>query len=356
MDGQDQNSFIKNIRGRGALENPSGRFERIATVTDAYEDGEERQIKTEVFKDASKTIISENDSPDLSMEASINPYRGCEHGCIYCYARPTHEYFGLSAGLDFESKIFAKENAAELLCQKLASKSWDPKTIVFSGVTDAYQPIERKMKITRSCLDVLLKFKNPTAIITKNHLVTRDIDILSQMAAIDTATVYISMTTLDREVARAMEPRASTPPLRLRAIEELARAGIPVGVSVAPVIPGLTDHEIPKILEAAANAGATSSFYSIVRLPYGVKDLFQTWAKERYPDRADKILNRIRDLRGGSLNDPNFGSRMQGGGVFAQQTAQVFALYKKKYGLDKGRKLSIAHFRRDAMDAQMSLL
>lgn len=356
MSRNDQNPFIQNIRGRGALENPTGRFERMQTEPDPPEEGaEDRQIKTEIFKDTSRTIISENDSPDLVIEASINPYRGCEHGCIYCYARPTHEYYGMSAGLDFESKIFAKADAAELLRSKLQSKSWQPKTIVFSGVTDAYQPIERKLKITRACLDVLAQFKNPVAIITKNHLVTRDIDILSQLAAIDAVTVYISITTLDRELARNMEPRASTPPLRLKAIEALAKAGIQVGVSVAPVIPGLTDHEIPKILQSAANAGAVSSFYSIVRLPYGVKDLFETWAHERYPDRADKILNRIRAMRGGNLNDPNFGSRMKGAGVFAQQISQLFEMHKKEYGLDRGRKLSTAHFRRDAMDAQQSL-
>lgn len=366
----------QNRRGSGALENPVGRFERLSLNADAdgfqnahdlaqdefaatavADPAAEKRMATQVFRDPSRTIVSTNDSPDLCMDTTLNMYRGCEHGCIYCYARPTHEYLGMSAGLDFETKILAKTDAPKLLQQKLESKSWQPRTLTLSGVTDPYQPLERKMKITRGCLEVLLAFRNPAGIITKNNLVTRDLDILTEMAQHRLIMVNLSITTLDGELARVMEPRTSQPKHRLAAVEAMAKAGVPVGIMIGPVIPGLTDHEIPAILEASANAGARSAGYTIVRLPYGVKDLFQTWLHEHFPDRAQKILNRIRSMRDGKLYNAEFGSRMRGEGFFAEQIAQIFNKYKKLYGLDNGWvKLSTEHFNRDAMNRQLRLL
>ena len=354
-------AFHPPVRGRGALENPAGRYERLENITEpetynalcesGLEDVE-KQIRTEIFRDTSKSIIATNDSPDIGMEATLNPYRGCEHGCIYCYARPGHEYFGLSAGLDFETKIFAKPDAPELLVKKLGSAGWEPKVVTLSGVTDCYQPIEKTMKITRGCLEVLRDFRNPAAIITKNHLVLRDIDIFKEMAKYDCIGIFISVTTLDGVLSRAMEPRASQPHLRLRAIETLAKAGVPVGIMIGPVLPGLTEHEIPSILKAVADAGAKTAHYTMLRLPYGVKDLFQTWLHKHYPDRADKILNRVREMRGGKLYDAEFGTRMRGEGVHADLIASIFSKYKKRHGLTGGTKLSTAHFRRNAYDPQ----
>jgi len=331
----------KAVRGRGTGELAKGRFEKQEV---AYEQEEERQIKTEVFKDSSRSVISYNDSPDIGFSASLNPYRGCEHGCIYCYARPFHEYLGLSAGLDFETKIFAKMEAPELLRSELSKKSWAPQTLVVSGVTDCYQPIERDLQITRRCMQVLAEFRNPVAIITKNHLVTRDIDVLQELAKYDAAHVTVSITTLDREIARNMEPRASTPLLRLKTVEDLAKAGIPVSVNMAPIVPGLTDHEIPSLLKAAAEAGAHSAHYTMLRLPYGVKDMFQVWLDEKYPNHKNKILNRLRDIRGGKLYDSKFGKRMQGDGIFADQIEQMFDSARKRYGLTRPFHLSAAHF------------
>ena len=350
--------------GRGALENPAGRLEPLTVEADPEGllpiEGEEeefgpRPIRTEVFRDKSTSIISTNDSPDIGMDATLNPYRGCEHGCIYCFARPTHEYLGLSAGLDFETKIFAKPDAPRLLEEKLKSPGWKPAVIFLSGVTDPYQPLERKMKITRSCIEVLADFRNPVSFITKNALIARDIDLLGPMAAMNLVSVNFSVTTLDTKLARIMEPRATTPPLRLKAIEQLAKAGIPVNVLIGPVVPGLTEHEIPAILEAAANAGASSAGYTMLRLPYGVKDLFQTWVHEHFPDRADKILNRIRSIRDGKLNDAEFGSRMHGEGFYAEQVNMIFKLAKKRFNLNRRAELTTAHFRRNARDAQLAL-
>lgn len=309
------NHPTKIYKGRGALDNPVGRFEPLDVISDpgdawAQEDSGPRRVATQIYRDTTKSIISTNDSPDLGMEVTINPYRGCEHGCIYCYARPGHEYLGLSAGLDFETKIFAKPDAPLLLEKKLQSKSWQPKVITFSGVTDCYQPVEKTMRITRGCIEVLRDFRNPVAVITKNHLVTRDIDLYADLAAFNASYVSLSITSLDRHVSRVMEPRASAPLMRLKAVEALAKAGIPVGIMIGPVVPGLTDHEIPAILKSAADAGARSAHYTMIRLPYGVKDLFQDWAHEHFPDRARKILHRIQEMRGGRLNDPNFGTRM----------------------------------------------
>lgn len=355
--------FISPVRGRGAPDKPTGRFEKLRLETDAEtfnalcESGDEeaeKQVRTEVFRDASRTIVSTNDSPDIGMEATVNPYRGCEHGCVYCYARPGHEYLGMSAGLDFETKILAKPEAAALLAKKLSLPSWTPKVVTLSGVTDCYQPLEKKMKLTRGCLEVLRDFRNPAVIITKNSLVMRDIDIFKDMAEYDGIAVKMSITTLDGGLSRAMEPRASQPPLRLRAIEALAQAGVPVGVMIGPVLPGLTDHEIPAILKAVADAGGRSAHYTMLRLPYGVKDLFQTWLQRHYPDRAEKILNRVRDMRGGKLYDSTFGTRMRGTGHYADNVSEIFALFRKRYGLDRPAALSTAHFRRDSTNGQLS--
>ena len=346
------------IKGRGAGQNTPNRFERLQLELDPQEnidpDDPPPKLQTEFYVDHSKTILSSNDSPDISFTYSINPYRGCEHGCIYCYARPTHEYLGFSAGLDFESRIFVKQNAAQLLRDKLMSPRWRPEPISISGVTDCYQPVERKLKITRSCIDVLREFRNPFSIITKNHLVTRDIDILSEMAIFEATAVFVSVTTLDAELCAVMEPRTSRPQARLRTIKELSAAGIPVGVMVAPVVPGLTDHEMPQILEAAREAGATTAGFVPLRLPYAVAPLFEQWIGTHFPLRKDKVLGRIRELRGGKLNDPNFGSRMQGFGPFAEQISALFDVYSKKFGFNERRvKLSTLHFRRPT--AQLDL-
>jgi DNA repair photolyase len=338
-------------RGRGARSNPQNRFEKIAIELE--EPGPER-VATELLRDGSKSIIAYNDSPDVGFDASLNPYRGCEHGCIYCYARPTHEYLGFSAGIDFESRIMVKENAPELLRRELSSRLWKPQSLAMSGVTDPYQPVERKLEITRRCLAVLAEFRNPVGVITKNALVTRDIDHLAALAEHGAAAVYLSITTLDPEVARIMEPRASHPRDRLEAVARLAAAGIPVGVMVAPVVPAITDHEMPRILEAAAEAGAQSAGYVMMRLPGAVAGLFEGWLEEHFPDRKDKVMNRVREMRGGKVYDPAFGSRMRGEGIYADQMRATFETFKRRYGLDRPRpELSTAAFRRPG--EQMSL-
>ncbi len=351
MQDQEDLRARRNTLGRGSSDLAKGRFERLEMV---YEQEDARQVKTEVFRDASRSVLSRNDSPDLGMGVSVNPYRGCEHGCIYCYARPTHEYLGYSAGLDFESKLFVKEDAPEQLRKALMAKSWQPQTIMFSGITDCYQPIERKLELTRRCLQVLAEFRNPVVIITKNHLVTRDIDILKEMTAFSGAQVVLSITTLDRELARHLEPRASTPANRLKAIRELREAGISVSVNMAPIIPGLTDNEIPALLKAAADAGALRAHYVMLRLPYGVKDLFANWLEEHYPLRAKKVLSHIRDVRGGKLYNAEFGERMTGSGVYAKHIAALFERYKREYGFNSPYpRLTTEHFRRPT--AQMRL-
>jgi len=268
---------------------------------------------------------------------------------MYCYARPTHEYLGLSAGLDFESKILVKEAAPELLRKELSSPRWEPKVLSMSGVTDPYQPVEKKLRLTRRCLEVLAEFRNPVVIVTKNHLVTRDIDLLSELARHGAAAVTVSLTTLDDDLRRVMEPRTSQPARRLVAIKALADAGIPVGVMTAPVIPGLTDHELPDLLSAAAGAGATFAGFVPVRLPGAVRPLFENWLSRHFPDRKEKVLSRIRSMRSGNLNDPRFGSRMKGQGLFADHIAQLFGIGCRRAGIERGRfpKLSTAAFRRD---------
>jgi DNA repair photolyase len=333
---------------RGAPENPANRFEKIHLEPDAdWNPDEDVLPRTQLLKDLSQTAITYNDSPDVGFSASVNPYRGCEHGCIYCYARPTHEYLGFSAGLDFETKIMVKENAPELLRKELAAKKWQPQVIVMSGVTDCYQPVERKLKITRRCLEVLLEFRNPVAIITKNFLVTRDIDLLSELAKYNCASVTLSVTTLDNDLRKVMEPRTSPPQARLNAIRKLSDAGIPVSVNVAPIIPGLTDHEMPAILKAAREAGATSAGFTVVRLPYANAALFEKWLETHFPDRKEKVLNRLRAMRGGKLYDAQWGSRMRGEGIFAEQIAAMFRVARRKAGFQNERgELSTAFFRR----------
>jgi DNA repair photolyase len=342
---------------RGAPENPGNRFEKIHLEPDPDWNPDDSPLpRTQFLVDQSRNAIAYNDSPDLGFGASVNPYRGCEHGCIYCYARPTHEYLGFSAGLDFESKIMVKENAPELLRAELSSAKWKPQVIVMSGVTDCYQPVERKLKLTRRCLEVLLEFRNPVAIITKNFLVTRDIDLLSELAKYNCASVCVSVTTLDTELRKVMEPRTSPPQARLNTIRKLSEAGIPVSVNVAPIIPGLTDHEIPAILKAAAEAGATSAGFTVVRLPHGDKALFENWLTTHFPDRKEKVLNRIKAMRGGKLYDAQWGKRMRGEGIFAEQIAQMFEVARRKAGFKHDRReLSTSSFRRPG-GIQLSLL
>jgi DNA repair photolyase len=325
------------IHGRGASFNPPNRFEPIELESNLQDliDEDSPAPATQFFRDKTRTILAHNDSPDVGFEYSINPYRGCEHGCIYCYARPTHEYLSLSSGIDFESKIFVKLDAAELLRKELSSRKWTPHTISISGVTDCYQPAEKKFRITRQCLDVLHEFNNPAGVVTKSHLITRDLDLLSEMARKNLFIALISITTLDPEVSRRMEPRAPAPERRLDALRQLTAAGIPCGVMVAPIIPGLTDHEIPQILSEAAKAGARTCGYVPVRLPFAIKDMFETWLGQHFPDRQKKVLNRIRDLRGGKLNDSNFVTRMRGEGAFAEYLENMFDLAKRRAGLDK---------------------
>jgi DNA repair photolyase len=345
------------IRGRGAAINPPNRFERIVYEEDAEGiDADEPRPKTELFRDASRSILARNESRDVGFDVSINPYRGCEHGCVYCFARPTHETLGFSSGLDFETKILVKEDAPRLLRAELARPSWKPRLIALSGVTDPYQPIERKLRLTRGCLEVLAEFRNPVMIVTKNQLVARDRDLLGDLARDGAAAVCVSVTTLDGALQRKLEPRASPPERRLEAIRTLDEAGVPVGVLVAPVVPGLNDHEIPAILAAAAGAGARFAGYVPLRLPYAVKELFARWLEDHYPERKEKILGRILSLRGGRLNDPRFGSRLRGEGIFAEEIRSLFSLGCRRSSLrEDWTDLSTSAFRRPG-GSQLALL
>ncbi len=342
---------------RGAPENPANRFEKIHLEPDEeWNPDEDHLPRTQLFVDHTVNILSENDSPDIGFRYGLNPYRGCEHGCIYCYARPTHEYLGFSSGLDFESKIMVKTKAPELLREKFSSPKWQPEVIVMSSNTDCYQPIERKLKLTRGCLAVFAEFLNPVGIITKNALVTRDIDLLSVLARHQAVHVTISLTSLDPKIRSVMEPRTSPPGARLDAIRKLRAAGISVGVNVAPIVPGLTDHEIPAILKAAAEAGAMSAWYTIVRLPYAVAPMFEKWLEIHFPDRKEKVLNYIRSMRDGKLYKADWGTRMRGAGLFAEQIEQMFTVARRKAGIDNNnyQPLSTAAFRR-AGGSQLSL-
>ena len=329
------------LKGRGAITNAVGRYEGHDRV--AVDDGWSRDdedlppLHTTVTVDATRTIIARNDSPDLPFNQSINPYRGCEHGCVYCFARPTHAYLGMSPGLDFETRLFAKPNAAKLLERELRAPRYECRMIAMGTNTDPYQPIERGMKVTRSILEVLSAYSHPVGIVTKSALVARDIDILAPMAARGLAQVFLSVTTLDPELARHMEPRASAPRRRIETIKALSDAGIPVGVMTAPMIPALNDKEMETILETAVAAGAEWAGYGVLRLPLEIKDLFREWLEAHYPDKAKHVLNLIRDMRDGKLNNSEFGSRMRGNGAYAELLARRFALAVKRLNLNRER-------------------
>lgn len=335
------------LRGRGTAANPPARFLSLTyrQEDDACEAGA-ADSQTVIHDDSTRSILVRNDSPDVTFRWSLNPYRGCAHGCVYCYARPTHEYLELSAGLDFETQLFVKRDAARLLRRELTRPSWQPDVIGLSGVTDCYQPLERELQLTRRCLEVLVDFRNPVQVVTKSRLITRDVDLLTQLAAHQAVAVFISLTTLDADLARRMEPRASAPHARLAAIRQLASAGIPVGAMIAPVIPGLTEHELPALLAAARAAGANFASYTLLRLPFGVKDLFADWLDRHYQQRKQRVLRRIREVRGGRLNDARFGFRMKGQGLWAELIQQTFTLYHRRLGFGPSPVLTTAAFRR----------
>jgi DNA repair photolyase len=342
-------------RGRGAAENTQQRFSEMQLT---YDEGESpMKVGTKFFVDHSRTVITKNASPDVGIDAGLNPYRGCEHGCAYCYARPTHEYLGFSAGIDFESRIMVKPDAPQLLREVLMKPSYKPVVLSLSGVTDCYQPIEKKLRITRGCLEVLAEFRHPVSLITKNHLITRDIDVLSELAKHHAVSVCLSVTSLDAKLVHVLEPRASAPQQRLAAVRQLHEAGIPVSVNVAPLIPALNDHEIPAIIEAAYAAGACSAGYTVVRLPFSVKQVFADWLEQYFPDRKEKVLGRIRESQGRTLSHPEFGSRMHGVGVWAEHIAQVFRVSLIHSGMAERRRpeLSTGAFRRPLRGGQMEL-
>jgi DNA repair photolyase len=337
-------------RGRGARSNASGRYE--PDKREAFDDGwtpdDEAPVKlaTTLTAERARTILSRNDSPDIGFDRSINPYRGCEHGCIYCYARPAHAYMGLSPGLDFESKLFFKPEAAQLLERELSKPGYQCERVHIGGNTDPYQPIERKLRITRSVLEVLDRFNHPLSIITKSALIARDADILGRMAKRGLAGACISVTTLDRKLARTMEPRAATPDKRIETIARLADAGVPVAVGFAPVIPGLNDHELEAVLERAAKAGATGAMYVTLRLPLEIKDLFREWLADAHPDRAAKVMSLIRQARGGKDYDAQWGSRMRGKGPIADLIASRFTVAVRRLGLNRPRSgIDVRQFR-----------
>lgn len=344
------------IRARGAWSNPPNRFDRIQVEPDPDGDRENDEApRTQYLRDRSQSIISTNESPDIPFDASLNPYRGCEHGCAYCYARPTHEYLGFSSGLDFETRILVKEDAPRLLTHELASPKWKPQLLALSGVTDPYQPIERRLGITRQCLAVLAECRNPVGIVTKNHLVTRDLDHLEELSRHGAVAVNLSLTTLDADLARRLEPRASSPAMRLDAIRALKTAGIPVGILVAPVIPALNDHEIPNLLAAAAEAGAQWAGMVMLRLPHAVAPLFEDWLERCVPSRKEKVLSRIRALRGGQLHDGRFGLRMSGQGPGAERISRLFQVARRRSSLTgEAAELSCTSFRRP-QGAQLEL-
>lgn len=348
-------------RGRGVRINPPARFDRQATafIDDGWNSlAEVPRLKTEIFAETPKTIIARNTSPDISFDRSVNPYRGCEHGCVYCYARPTHAYMGLSPGLDFESKLFVKPNAAALLREELSAPGYAPETLAMGTNTDPYQPIERDYRITRSVIEVLKEFNHPLGIVTKSANVLRDLDLLQPMAEAGLVKVAVSVTTLDARLSRSMEPRASAPAKRLSALEILAKAGIPTVVMMGPIIPGLNDAEIENILKAARNAGVREAGYTMLRLPLEVKDLFRDWLEKEMPDRASKVMALVKSVRGGRENDPEFGTRMSGQGPYAWTIGRRFQLAAQRLGLNQNRvKLRTDLFRRPPRSGeQMSLI
>ena len=335
------------IKGRGAADNPAGRFERIERRREEDEHPEPHPQTVITLRQA-RSIISRNDSPDLPFSQSINPYQGCEHGCVYCYARPTHSYLGLSPGLDFETRIFAKENAAALLREELSGPDYHPELISLGANTDPYQPAERRQRITRGILEVLWEFRHPVGIVTKGSLIERDLDLLEAMAREELVQVFISIGTLDGEIARTLEPRAAAPFRRVETVRRLAARGVPVGVFVAPIVPFLNDKDMETVLEAVAAAGARWASFTVLRLPWEVKDLFKGWLERHHPLKAAHIMARIRDLRGGRENDPEFGSRMKGEGQFADLLQARFEVACRRLGLnaEKGYRADAARFRR----------
>ncbi len=328
------------LTGRGALSNPAGRFDRtgIEAVDDGwFQEEAPESVATSLQADRARGVISTNDSPDIGFDQSINPYRGCEHGCIYCYARPSHAYMGLSSGLDFETKLFYKADVARVLREELARPRYVCKPIMLGSNTDPYQPVERRLHVTRDILEVLAECRHPVSIVTKGVLIARDLDILAALARDRLVSVAVSLTTLEVETKRTLEPRAASPQARLKTMRLLADAGIPVAVMVAPVVPAITDHETESILEAAAAAGAAMASYVLLRLPYEVKDLFREWLAQHYPQRAEHVMSLVRDARNGRDNDPNFGSRMRGTGAYAELIRARFKVASRKLGLDSAR-------------------
>jgi DNA repair photolyase len=353
------------LPGRGAAGNPGNRFARL-TVSPveadggaeggaSHDPGASPSPLTRFYEDHPRSIVARNESPDVGFDAGVNPYRGCEHGCAYCFARPSHEYLGFSAGLDFETRIMVKRDAPSLLRETLADPRWRPRPLMLSGNTDPYQAVERRLGITRGCLEVLAEARHPVGIITKSHGVVRDIDLLSELARHRAVAVTLSVTSLRRKLQRVLEPRASTPRQRLGALRTLADAGIPVGVNLAPVVPGLTDEEMASILEAAADAGATWAGYILLRLPHGVKGLFVDWLEAHVPERRERVLHRLRDAYGGALYDPAFHVRGKGRGPYAEQLRQLFRVTSRRLGLGKMPVLSAAAFRRPARGSQLGL-
>ena len=335
-------------KGRGALTNPEGRFESIRKLaegdgwdTPVEAEDELPPLKTELKPDPSRSIISRNDSPDIPFSQSINPYKGCEHGCIYCYARPSHAYLNLSPGLDFETKIFYKADAAALLDQELRKPGYRVSTMMLGANTDPYQPAERKLKVTRGILEVLQRFRHPVGLITKSALITRDLDLLTELARERLVTVMVSITTLDEALKRSLEPRTASPWARLKVVETLAKAGVPVGVMTAPIIPMINDAEMERILELAAGAGACGAGYVLLRLPYELKDLFKEWLTAHYPLKAEHVMSLVRQSRGGEEYQSEFGTRMRGTGKYAELIAQRFALACKRHGLGLGRRMGV---------------
>ena len=347
-------------RGRGAKSNPAPRFDasKRAYLDDGWESlAELPRLKTEIFTETPKSIITRNTSPDISFDRSINTYRGCEHGCVYCYARPSHAYMGLSPGLDFESKLFIKPNAAALLRDELTATTYQPATIALGSNTDTYQPIERDYRLTRQVIEVLQEFNHPFGIVTKSASVLRDLDILSEMAKLGLVKVAVSVTTLDAKLARAMEPRASTPMKRLAALEILAKAGVPTVVMMGPIIPGLNDAEIENILKAARNVGVREAGYTMLRLPHEVKDIFKDWLEKEFPHHAAKVMSLVKSVRGGAENDPNFGTRMAGTGPYAWAIGRRFQLTAQRLGLNTNRiKLRTDLFERPVQKGQQMKL
>jgi DNA repair photolyase len=349
---EDITADPRRLHGRGAVSNATGRYERYVRVVEDYgwaePEGEDAlpPLKTEITIDATRTIITRNQSPDISFDRSINPYRGCEHGCIYCFARPTHAYLGMSPGADFESRLFVKPNAAELLAKELSAPGYTPKTIAIGTNTDPYQPIEKRLKIMRSVLEVLRDFRHPVGIVTKNALVARDIDILGPMAEMGLARVALSVTTLDRTLARQMEPRASTPTKRLDALRALSAAGIPTAVMFAPIIPALNDGEMENVLAAAKDAGAGAAGYVLLRLPLEIKDLFREWLEANRPDTAKHVISLIRQMRGGKDYDAEWTQRQRGTGPYAQMLAHRFRMAVRRLGLEAHGSLRTDLFRR----------